>query len=101
MTAPPSAARRPTSARRRGACTATCPRPGRPAPVRLFCRAAQGEQDTGAGVARAWRGRGAGYRHFFGLGGAGVARAWRGRGAGITRIKNIPPSQRCGRRNLV
>eukprot|EP00661_Eupelagonemidae_sp_cell13_P023220 gene23220-biopygen4295 len=43
-------------------------------------------------LARAWRGRGAGCRHFFGLGGAGVARAWpvtpgitgqwRGRGAG-------------------
>eukprot|EP00661_Eupelagonemidae_sp_cell13_P017039 gene17039-biopygen8299 len=35
-------------------------------------------------VARAWRGHGAGYRHFFGLGGAGVARAWRGRGAGMS-----------------
>eukprot|EP00661_Eupelagonemidae_sp_cell13_P007625 gene7625-biopygen19573 len=36
----------------------------------------QGEQDTGAGVARAWRGRGAGCRHFFLVwGGAGVARA--------------------------
>eukprot|EP00661_Eupelagonemidae_sp_cell13_P024410 gene24410-biopygen13443 len=31
--------------------------------------------DSGAGVARAWRGRGAGYRPLFGLGGAGVARA--------------------------
>eukprot|EP00661_Eupelagonemidae_sp_cell13_P013057 gene13057-biopygen7987 len=37
----------------------------------------QGEQDSGAGVARAWRGRGAGYRHFF-L--AWVARTWRGHG---------------------
>eukprot|EP00661_Eupelagonemidae_sp_cell13_P009124 gene9124-biopygen1645 len=38
-----------------------------------------GSQDSDAGVARAWRGRGADYRHFFlGLGGAGVARAWRG-----------------------
>eukprot|EP00661_Eupelagonemidae_sp_cell13_P025161 gene25161-biopygen4484 len=33
-------------------------------------------------LARAWRGHGAGYRPFVGLGGAGVARAWRGRGAG-------------------
>eukprot|EP00661_Eupelagonemidae_sp_cell13_P009942 gene9942-biopygen12278 len=31
-----------------------------------------------------WRGRGAGYRPFLGLGGAGVARAWRGRGAGMS-----------------
>eukprot|EP00661_Eupelagonemidae_sp_cell13_P023621 gene23621-biopygen20832 len=44
----------------------------------------QGEQDSGAGVARAWRGRGAGYRPFLAWGGAGVARAWRGRGAGIS-----------------
>eukprot|EP00661_Eupelagonemidae_sp_cell13_P010004 gene10004-biopygen18260 len=44
----------------------------------------QGSQDTGAGVARAWRGRGADYRPFCGLGGAGVARAWRGRGAGMS-----------------
>eukprot|EP00661_Eupelagonemidae_sp_cell13_P023883 gene23883-biopygen19371 len=43
-----------------------------------------GSQDTGAGVARAWRGRGADYRPFCGLGGAGVARAWRGRGAGMS-----------------
>eukprot|EP00661_Eupelagonemidae_sp_cell13_P017849 gene17849-biopygen9904 len=35
----------------------------------------QGEQDTGAGVARTWRGRGAGYRYFLAWGGAGVARA--------------------------
>eukprot|EP00661_Eupelagonemidae_sp_cell13_P007798 gene7798-biopygen15113 len=40
--------------------------------------------DRGAGVARAWRGRGAGYRAFFALGGAGVARSWRGRGAGMS-----------------
>eukprot|EP00661_Eupelagonemidae_sp_cell13_P016102 gene16102-biopygen8222 len=39
-----------------------------------------GEQDTGAGVARAWRGRGAGYRQFW----LGVARAWRGYGAGMS-----------------
>eukprot|EP00661_Eupelagonemidae_sp_cell13_P020415 gene20415-biopygen7058 len=54
----------------------------RPSPVVSKSRLTQGEQDTGAGVARAWRGRGAGYRHFFGLGwrgrGAGTARAWRG-----------------------
>eukprot|EP00661_Eupelagonemidae_sp_cell13_P000289 gene289-biopygen16592 len=36
-----------------------------------------GEQDSGAGVARAWRGRG-GYRQFLPWGGAGVVRAWRG-----------------------
>eukprot|EP00661_Eupelagonemidae_sp_cell13_P024252 gene24252-biopygen17903 len=42
-----------------------------------------GSQDTGAGVARAWRWRGAGYRQFLAWGGAGVARAWRGHGAGI------------------
>eukprot|EP00661_Eupelagonemidae_sp_cell13_P004856 gene4856-biopygen23530 len=35
--------------------------------------------DTGAGVARAWRGRGAGYGHFLAWGGAGVARTRRGR----------------------
>eukprot|EP00661_Eupelagonemidae_sp_cell13_P020972 gene20972-biopygen8608 len=35
-------------------------------------------------VARAWRGRGAGYRHFFGLG-------WRGRGAGMARAFPVPP----------
>eukprot|EP00661_Eupelagonemidae_sp_cell13_P009891 gene9891-biopygen4739 len=44
----------------------------------------EGSQDCGAGVARAWRGRGAGYRPCVGLGGAGVARAWRGRGAGMS-----------------
>eukprot|EP00661_Eupelagonemidae_sp_cell13_P022981 gene22981-biopygen5791 len=41
-----------------------------------------GEQEGGAGVARAWRGRGAGCRHIIGLGwrgrGAGMARTWRG-----------------------
>eukprot|EP00661_Eupelagonemidae_sp_cell13_P013481 gene13481-biopygen6517 len=36
---------------------------------------AQGGQDSGAGVARAWRGRGAGCRQFSAF---GVARAWRG-----------------------
>eukprot|EP00661_Eupelagonemidae_sp_cell13_P017666 gene17666-biopygen14422 len=48
---------------------------------------ALGSQDTDAGMARAWRGRGADYRHhvlLFGLGGAGVPRAWRGRGAGLS-----------------
>eukprot|EP00661_Eupelagonemidae_sp_cell13_P024708 gene24708-biopygen4435 len=49
-----------------------------------WCPGPLGSQDSGAGVARAWRGRGAGHRHFFGLGGAGVARAWRGRGAGMS-----------------
>eukprot|EP00661_Eupelagonemidae_sp_cell13_P014727 gene14727-biopygen17122 len=44
-----------------------------------------GEQEGGAGVARAWRGRGAGYRHVLAWGGAGVARAWRGHGAGMAR----------------
>eukprot|EP00661_Eupelagonemidae_sp_cell13_P016166 gene16166-biopygen20248 len=34
---------------------------------------ALGSQDSGAGVARAWRGRSAGYRQLSGLGGAGVA----------------------------
>eukprot|EP00661_Eupelagonemidae_sp_cell13_P012989 gene12989-biopygen16989 len=43
-----------------------------------------GSQDSGAGVARAWRGRGAGCRQILGLGGAGVARAWRRRGAGMS-----------------
>eukprot|EP00661_Eupelagonemidae_sp_cell13_P000652 gene652-biopygen16658 len=38
----------------------------------------QGGQEGGAGVARAWRGRGAGYRLRLGMSGAGVARAWRG-----------------------
>eukprot|EP00661_Eupelagonemidae_sp_cell13_P019813 gene19813-biopygen10063 len=44
----------------------------------------QGEQDSGASVARAWRGRGAGYGPFLAWGCAGVARAWRVRGAGIS-----------------
>eukprot|EP00661_Eupelagonemidae_sp_cell13_P012692 gene12692-biopygen14040 len=44
----------------------------------------QGGQEGGAGVARAWHGRGTGYRLQFGMDGAGVARAWRGRGAGIS-----------------
>eukprot|EP00661_Eupelagonemidae_sp_cell13_P008749 gene8749-biopygen15191 len=52
----------------------------------------QGEQDSGAGVARAWRGRGAGYRHFLAWGGAGVARAWRGRGVGISCSPRGPKS---------
>eukprot|EP00661_Eupelagonemidae_sp_cell13_P001978 gene1978-biopygen6411 len=38
----------------------------------------QGSQDTGVGVARAWRGQGAGCRQLL----AWVARAWRGQGAG-------------------
>eukprot|EP00661_Eupelagonemidae_sp_cell13_P014154 gene14154-biopygen5093 len=50
-----------------------------------------GPQDSGAGVARAWRGRGAGYRPLFGVGGAGVARAWRGRGAGVARACPVTP----------
>eukprot|EP00661_Eupelagonemidae_sp_cell13_P007525 gene7525-biopygen19567 len=37
---------------------------------------AQGEQEGGAGVARACRGRGAGYRLRFGMSGAGVARTF-------------------------
>eukprot|EP00661_Eupelagonemidae_sp_cell13_P011502 gene11502-biopygen7863 len=54
------------------------------APMRPWVprRAVLGSQDCGAGVARAWRRRGAGYRPFFCLGwrerGAGMARAWRG-----------------------
>eukprot|EP00661_Eupelagonemidae_sp_cell13_P005307 gene5307-biopygen7174 len=36
-------------------------------------------------VTRAWRGHGAGYRHFLAWGGGGVARAWRGHGAGVAR----------------
>eukprot|EP00661_Eupelagonemidae_sp_cell13_P000563 gene563-biopygen3139 len=47
---------------------------------------ALGEQGSGAGVARAWRGRGAGYGHFFGLG-------WRGRGVGVARAFPVPPGQ--------
>eukprot|EP00661_Eupelagonemidae_sp_cell13_P019426 gene19426-biopygen22038 len=47
----------------------------------LVTRIMKGSQNSGAGVARAWRGRGAGYRPFFWLGwcgrGAGMARAWR------------------------
>eukprot|EP00661_Eupelagonemidae_sp_cell13_P025776 gene25776-biopygen22509 len=39
---------------------------------------------AGRKVARAWRGRGAGYRLRLDVSGAGVARAWRGRGAGIS-----------------
>eukprot|EP00661_Eupelagonemidae_sp_cell13_P017066 gene17066-biopygen23315 len=53
-----------------------------------------GSQDTGAGVARAWRGRGAGYRQSL----AWVARAignrwlgWRGRGAGMARACPVTP----------
>eukprot|EP00661_Eupelagonemidae_sp_cell13_P025079 gene25079-biopygen20947 len=44
----------------------------------------QANRGSGAGVARAWRGRDAGYRQFLAWGGAGVARAWRGRGAGMS-----------------
>eukprot|EP00661_Eupelagonemidae_sp_cell13_P002551 gene2551-biopygen15589 len=40
---------------------------------------ALGSQDSGAGMARAWRG----CRHVLAWGSAGVARAWRGRGAGM------------------
>eukprot|EP00661_Eupelagonemidae_sp_cell13_P009188 gene9188-biopygen4686 len=47
-------------------------------------RHALGSQDTGAGVARGWRGRGAGCRHFFGLG-------WRGRGTGMARACPVTP----------
>eukprot|EP00661_Eupelagonemidae_sp_cell13_P022740 gene22740-biopygen16276 len=59
---------------------------------------AEGEQDTGAGVARAWRGRGAGCGLQFGMSGAGVARAWRGHGAGMScspRDGKEPASSRC------
>eukprot|EP00661_Eupelagonemidae_sp_cell13_P009439 gene9439-biopygen174 len=44
-------------------------------------------KDSGAGVARAWRGRGAGYMHFL----AWVARAWRGHGAGVARACPVTP----------
>eukprot|EP00661_Eupelagonemidae_sp_cell13_P015638 gene15638-biopygen21727 len=37
-----------------------------------------------------WRGRGADYRSFFGLGGAGVARAGRGRGADMACDHSSP-----------
>eukprot|EP00661_Eupelagonemidae_sp_cell13_P009632 gene9632-biopygen22739 len=47
-------------------------------------RKSESSRDSDAGVARAWRGRGAGYRQFLGMSGAGVARAWRGRGAGMS-----------------
>eukprot|EP00661_Eupelagonemidae_sp_cell13_P000443 gene444-biopygen21135 len=47
----------------------------------------QGEQDTGAGVARAWRGRGAGCRQFLAWGGG----AWCGHGAGVVRAFPVPP----------
>eukprot|EP00661_Eupelagonemidae_sp_cell13_P016742 gene16742-biopygen9811 len=57
---------------------------GRTRAGRGHSRFSLGSQDSGAGVARAWRGRGAGYRPFLGLGGAGMARAWRGRGAGMS-----------------
>eukprot|EP00661_Eupelagonemidae_sp_cell13_P022477 gene22477-biopygen16250 len=40
------------------------PIPGRPCVTGLYKGQGQGEQDTGAGVARAWRGRGAGYTQF-------------------------------------
>eukprot|EP00661_Eupelagonemidae_sp_cell13_P011114 gene11114-biopygen4833 len=41
-------------------------------------------------MARAWRGRGAGYRPLFGLGGAGVARVWRGHRC-PTAVNTHPP----------
>eukprot|EP00661_Eupelagonemidae_sp_cell13_P014903 gene14903-biopygen2119 len=48
-------------------------------------RGLQGEQDTGAGVARAigdlW---------------LGVGRAWRGHGAGVARAWHVPPGDRLG-----
>eukprot|EP00661_Eupelagonemidae_sp_cell13_P022843 gene22843-biopygen20777 len=61
---PPTSIPPQTSLRSRGAGT-----PARQASSRT--------QDRGAGVARAWRGRGADYRPFFCLG-------WRGRGAGMS-----------------
>eukprot|EP00661_Eupelagonemidae_sp_cell13_P012338 gene12338-biopygen407 len=53
-----------------------------------------GEQVSGAGVARAWRGRGAGYRHFFWLG-------WRERGAGVARALPVPPGRFTDRQTAV
>eukprot|EP00661_Eupelagonemidae_sp_cell13_P017463 gene17463-biopygen9870 len=57
-----------------------------PRRARLFAAWAGGnrEQDGGADVARAWRGRGAGYKLQFGMSGTGVARAWCGRGVDIS-----------------
>eukprot|EP00661_Eupelagonemidae_sp_cell13_P013043 gene13043-biopygen11041 len=52
-------------------------------------------------VARAWRGHGAGYRHFLAWGGAGVARAWRGRGAGISCSPRPGPGTRPGLARVV
>eukprot|EP00661_Eupelagonemidae_sp_cell13_P019560 gene19560-biopygen2509 len=57
---------------------------------RARSRFSLGSQDTGAGVARAWRGRGAGYRPFL----AWVARAWRGHGAGVARAWPVTPGWR-------
>eukprot|EP00661_Eupelagonemidae_sp_cell13_P001640 gene1640-biopygen293 len=84
-------------------------------PARRWVTGPQGSQDTGAGVARAWRGlwaflawvarawRGCGAglscdprghrtlaRAWRGHG-AGVARAWRGRGAGVARAWPVTP----------
>eukprot|EP00661_Eupelagonemidae_sp_cell13_P025670 gene25670-biopygen3010 len=47
----------------------------------------QWSQDTGAGVARAWPGRGAGHRQLL----AWVARTWRGHGAGVERACPVTP----------
>eukprot|EP00661_Eupelagonemidae_sp_cell13_P024417 gene24417-biopygen19419 len=53
--------------------------------IRNECAAGNGKwAEGGAGVARAWRGRGAGYRLRLGMSDAGVARAWRGHGAEIS-----------------
>eukprot|EP00661_Eupelagonemidae_sp_cell13_P000258 gene258-biopygen21089 len=67
-----------------------------------LCEEPLGEQEGGAGVARAWRGRGAGFRLRFGMSGVGMARAWRGlqatiwhewrgHGAGMARAVPVPP----------
>eukprot|EP00661_Eupelagonemidae_sp_cell13_P013548 gene13548-biopygen507 len=46
--------------------------------LRIFWNRTCGVFQGGAGVARAWRGRGAAYRLRLSMNGAGVARAWRG-----------------------
>eukprot|EP00661_Eupelagonemidae_sp_cell13_P024193 gene24193-biopygen2889 len=76
---PPPPPQKPRAhAGRRGAPAA--PRRRRPAACWPLARpagrwpASLGEQEGGAGVARAWRGRGAGYRLRLGMSGAGVAR---------------------------
>eukprot|EP00661_Eupelagonemidae_sp_cell13_P005626 gene5626-biopygen11763 len=59
--------------------------------VYLFCssQAMMIHNNTIRTVARAWRGRGAGYRLQFGR----VARAWRGHGVGVARAFPVPPGQ--------